>query len=352
MTGFSTYNGEGDKGREVKEPFAVFMPKLMNKQYFVGIDLGGTNIKFGIVSERGKVLQKAVLSAQANLGRKAILSNMNKAVEESLAFARRKKLKIGGIGVGSPGTVNLDTGKIEGSCPNLPQMVGVNLKKSLSKNFKFPIYVDNDANVMALAESKFGAAKGYKDALCLTLGTGIGGGIILDGKLFHGSNFAGAEFGHMTICYSGRKCNCGGIGCLEMYASAPAMVKDAKWLLRRNRESIIRKLIQEDASKLTTEVIFKAEKKGDVLASDVINQACAYLGAGIASAVNLLNPQVVVIGGGVSEGGQSFIHRIEKEVKRRAFPSATKNLKVVKAKLGNDAGFIGAAMLAESRGNS
>jgi glucokinase len=318
----------------------------MSQRYFIGVDLGGTNIKFGIVSERGKILRKGLLPAQADRGRKAILNNMNKAVRESLAFAREKKIKVKGIGVGSPGTVNLNSGKIEGSCPNLPQMVNVNLKRWLSRSFKFPIYVDNDANVMALAESKFGAAKGYKDALCLTLGTGIGGGIILDGKLFHGSNFAGAEFGHMTICYNGRKCNCGGIGCLEMYASAPAMVRDAKWRLRRSRESIIRKLIQEDQSKITTEVVFEAERRGDVLASEVVKQACAYLGAGIASAVNLLNPQVVVIGGGVSEGGQSFIRRIEKEVKKRAFPSATKNLKAVKAKLGNDAGFIGAAMLA------
>jgi glucokinase len=325
------------------------MPKPTNKPYFIGVDLGGTNIKFGIVSEQGKIVQKGMLPAQAGQGRKAILNNINKAVRESLTFAREKKIKIKGIGVGSPGTVNLNSGKIEGSCPNLPQMVNVNLKRWLSKSFKFPVYVDNDANLMALAESKFGAAKGYKDALCLTLGTGIGGGIILDGKLFHGSNFAGAEFGHMTICHNGRRCNCGGIGCLEMYASAPAMVKDAKRLLRRNRKSIIRKLIQADTSKLTTKVIFEAEKKGDVLASDVVNQACAYLGAGIASAVNLLNPQVVVIGGGVSEGGQSFIRRIEKEVKRRAFPSATKNLKVVRAKLGNDAGFIGAAMLASGR---
>ncbi len=319
----------------------------MNK-YFIGIDLGGTNIKFGIVSQKGKVLQKGMFSAQANLGRDAILNNINKAIEKSLAFAKTKKIKLKGIGVGSPGTVNLNSGKIEGSCPNLPQMLNVNLKGWLSKSFKFPIYVDNDANLMALAESKFGAAKGYKNALCLTLGTGIGGGIILDGKLFHGSSFAGAEFGHMTICHNGRRCNCGGIGCLEMYASAPAMVKDARWLLRRNRKSIIRKLIQEDVTKLTTEVIFKAERKGDALASDVINQACAYLGAGIASAVNLLNPQVVVIGGGVSEGGQSFIRRIEKEVKERAFPSATKHLKVVRAKLGNDAGFIGAAILCSS----
>lgn len=323
----------------------------MSKQYFIGVDLGGTNIKFGIVSAQGKVLHKGIISAQVNLGREAILNNIKKGIEKSLAFADKKRIKIKGIGVGSPGTVNLETGKIEGSCPNLPQMVNVNLKSWLSKSFEFPIYVDNDANVMALAEYKFGAAKGYKDALCLTLGTGIGGGIILDGKVFHGSNFAGAEFGHMSICYNGRQCNCGGIGCLEMYASAPAIVKDAKRLLHRNKNSIIHELVQGDLDRLTTEIIFEAERRGDVLASDVINQACVYLGAGIASAVNLLNPQMVVIGGGVSEGGESFIRRIEKEVKERAFPSATKNLKVVKAKLGNEAGFIGAAMLAESRSN-
>lgn len=321
------------------------IPKHMGKRYFIGVDLGGTNIKFGIVSEKGEIFQKGMLSAQANLGRDAILNNINKTVEQSLTFARGKKIKIKGIGVGSPGTVNLDSGIIKGSCPNIPQMVNVNLKKWLSNHFDHPIYVDNDANVMALAESKFGAAKGYKDALCLTIGTGIGGGIILDGKPFRGSHFAGAEFGHMTVCYNGRKCNCGGIGCLEMYASAPAIVKDAKWLLRKNRKSIIYRLIEGDSDKLTTEIIFEAERKGDVLASDVINQVCMYLGAGIASAVNLLNPQIVVIGGGVSEGGKSFIRRIEKEVKRRAFPSATKNLKVVKAKLGNDAGFIGAGIL-------
>lgn len=320
----------------------------MRKKYFIGVDLGGTNIKFGIVSDKGEIQQKGMLPAQANLGRDAILNNINKAIEQSLAFARKKKMKIKGIGVGSPGTVNLESGKIEGSCPNLPQMVNVNLKSWLSNHFKFPICVDNDANAMALAESKFGAAKEYKNAFCLTLGTGIGGGIILDGKLFHGSNFAGAEFGHMSICYDGRKCRCGGIGCLEMYASAPAIVKDAKRLLKRYRKSIIHKLIKGDLDRLTTEVIFQAESKEDTLASDVINQACAYLGAGIASAVNLLNPQVVVIGGGVSEGGQSFIRRIDKEVKKRAFPSATQNLKVVKAQLGNDAGFIGAAILCSS----
>ncbi len=320
----------------------------MIKDYYIGVDLGGTNIKFGIVSAKGEIIHKGLLPAQTHLGRDAILGNIIKAIEQTLALAKKNKINIGGIGVGSPGTVNLLTGKIEGSCPNLPQMLNVNLKKWLSVYFDSPIYADNDANVMALAEHKFGAAKGYRDVLCLTLGTGIGGGIILNGELFHGSDYAGAELGHMTICYEGRKCNCGGIGCLEMYASAPAIVKDTKELLLSNKKSIIHRLIKGDLNLLTTEIIFKAENKGDIFATEVINQACIYLGAGIASAVNLLNPQIVVVGGGVSQGGESFIRRIEKEVKRRAFPSATKNLKVVKAKLGNDAGFIGAAMLVKN----
>jgi glucokinase len=317
----------------------------MSKRYFIGVDLGATNIKYGVVSEEGEVRHKGMLSAQAELGRKTILSNINKAVEQAVAVSRKRRARIRGIGVGSPGTVNLNSGKIEGSCPNIPPMVGVNLKRWLSESFGLPVCVDNDANVMAWAEFKLGAAKGFRHALCLTIGTGIGGGIILDGKLFHGSKFAGAEFGHMTICYNGRKCNCGGTGCLETYASAPAMVKHAKRLLKRERKSVVDTLLQGDLSRLTTKVLFQAERKGDRLASQVINQTCAYLGAGIASAVNLLNPQVVVIGGGVSQGGRSFIRRIEREVKRRAFPSATKNLKVVKAELGNDAGFIGAAIL-------
>jgi glucokinase len=320
----------------------------MGKRHFIGVDLGGTNIKFGIVSDRGRVLYRGMLSAGAELGRGEILNNINRGIKQALAVAGKRRITIHGLGVGSPGTVNKKTGIIEGSCPNIPQMVGVNLKQWLSKSFALPIRVDNDANLMALAESRFGAAKGFSNALCLTIGTGIGGGIILDGKLFHGSDFAAAEFGHMTICHNGRKCNCGGIGCLEMYASASAMVKDAKMLLRRNKNSIIHKLVDRDLAKLTTKILFQAEKKGDSLATEVINQACAYLGAGIASAVNLFNPQVVVIGGGVSHGGASFIRRIEKEVKGRAFPSATRNLKIVRAKLGNDAGFIGAAILCAS----
>jgi glucokinase len=320
----------------------------MSKRYSIGVDLGGTNIKFGVVSDRGEVLHKGMLSAQVNLGREAILSNLRLAVKRSLVFAGRKRIRVNCIGVGSPGSVNLRTGRIEGSCPNLPQMLGVNLKKRLSDHFDYPIHVDNDANLMALAEFKFGAAKGFKDVLCLTLGTGIGGGIVLGGELFHGSSFAGAEFGHMTINHKGRKCNCGGIGCLEMYASAPAMVRDARRLLRNDRKSIIHKSVKGDSNELTAEIIFQAEKKGDALASRVIDQACSYLGAGIASAVNLINPQVVVIGGGVSQGGMAFIRRIEKEVRSRAFPSATKKLKVVKARLGNDAGFIGAATLCAS----
>jgi glucokinase len=317
----------------------------MSIRHYIGVDLGGTNIKFGIVSDKGAVSYKGMLPAQARLGREAVRGNMLRAVRQALSVAQANKTKIASIGAGSPGTVNQITGKIEGSSPNIPQMVNANLRQWLAKPFGLPVCVDNDANVMALAESRLGAAKGFSNALCITVGTGIGGGIILDGKLFHGSNFAGAEFGHMTICYNGRKCNCGGIGCLEMYASAPATVKDAQRLLKADKRSIIRSLVDGDLSRLTTEVLFQAERKGDALAAGIINQACAYLGAGIASAVNLLNPQVVVIGGGVSEGGASFIRRIEKEVKSRAFPSATKHLKVVRAKLGNDAGFIGAAIL-------
>ncbi len=320
----------------------------MSKRNFIGVDLGGTNIKFGVVSEKGEVLYKGMRSAGKKLGREGILQNLNKAIQRCLIFADKKGMKICGIGVGSPGTVNLETGKIEGSCPNIPQLVNVNLKGWLSRFFQFPINVDNDANAMAWAEFKFGAAKGYKDVLCLTIGTGIGGGIILDGKLFHGSNFAGAEFGHMTICYDGRRCNCGSIGCLESYASATAMVKDTKRLLKKDKKSIIHKLIEGDLERLTTRVIFQAEKREDAVASRVINQTCVYLGAGIASAVNLLNPQIIVIGGGVSLGGQSFIDRIESQVKRKAFPSAAKSLKITRAELGNHAGFIGAALLVEN----
>jgi glucokinase len=318
----------------------------MKEKYNIGVDVGGTNIKYGIVSSSGKILYKGITSSGSD--RKIILSNLRKAIYSSLVLAQKRKIKINQFGVGVPGTVDILKGRIVGIPPNLPFLADFALRKYLQKYFEYPVFIDNDANVMALAEYRFGSAKGYRNCICITLGTGIGSGIILEGKLFRGSSFVGPEFGHISICFHGVKCNCGNYGCLEMYASEPAMLKRTKELLRKNQSSILHKLIQGDLNKLKAKDLFKAENLKDRVAQRVIQETAYYLGAGLSSAVNLFNPEIIVIGGGVAlVSKRDFIKLIKAEVKSRAFPSATKSLRIVKAKLGNDAGFIGASVLGE-----
>lgn len=320
---------------------------MREKRYSIGVDLGGTNIKAGIVqTSSGKVITRSMLPTQTSLGKQVIISNIKKSINGLMEYAKKKGIKIDSIGVGCPGTVDVKIGKIMGMIPNLPQLKNVNIKRELKKEFNYPIYADNDANLMGLAEHKFGAAKGYKNCLFLTIGTGIGGGIILDGKIFRGSKYAGAEFGHTSIKYNGRKCRCGNIGCVEAYAAAPAIGERTKSFLRKGRKSVLFSWLKGDLKKLSNKLIFEAFKKGDNLATQVVEEISVYLGTAIASAVNLLNPEVIVIGGGVGQAGSKFINIVDSQVRKRINPSAA-NYKMKKATLGNEAGFIGAAILGD-----
>lgn len=320
----------------------------MTNKFNIGADIGGTNIKYGIVSSSGRILTCGMIPSGKASGKKGVLSNLRKGIDSLLVSAKQSKLKINSIGIGVPGTVDLSKGKLTGIPPNLPFLADFSLRKYLSRFYPYPVYVDNDANVMALAEYKFGAAKGYENSICITLGTGIGSGIIFDGRLFRGSSFVGPEFGHTSICYEGIRCHCGNYGCVEMYASEPAMLKRAKELLKTNRDSILYQLSQGDLNILKAKDLFFAEKSKDKVAQKVIEETAYYLGTALSSVINLFNPEIIVIGGGVAlSAGRNFFKMIEKEIKTRAFPSATKKLKIVKAKLGNDAGFIGASNLGE-----
>lgn len=319
---------------------------ISQKSHYIGIDLGASHLKFGIVDNRFKIIFKGSVPLGKKKSRKSILKLLDDSIRLLLAFAKVKHIEIKSIGMGIPGTIDFKKGIVKGTPPNLPEISNLNLRQTLRRHFRYPIFLDNDANLMALAESRMGAARGYRNALCLTIGTGIGGGIIIDGELFRGSNFAGAEFGHMIICYHGIKCNCKSSGCLEMYASATAMVKRAKGLLNQRRNSIIPQLVCGKLNRISTETIFRAHKMTDGLAQEVVAESASFLGIGITSAINLLNPEIVVIGGGVAQSGKKFIKLIAKETKKRGFRAITKDLLITPAKLGNDAGFIGAAILA------
>ena len=295
------------------------------------MDLGGTDLKYGLINSVGKILVSKKIRAKISEGQKALLEQLRTCVDELLALAAEKKWKVKQIGIGSPGAVNFQSGGIFVNCPNIPGWVGVNLKKSL-RGLGVPVLADNDANCVALAESLFGAAWGSASALCITVGTGIGGGVILDGKVYRGASFSAGEIGHTTLVFEGKPCACGNRGCLEKYASVSALMEAAA---EQGFDSV----------RALTEA---ANKREDAVALELISRQAACLGAGLASAVNLLNPDKVVLGGGFVDAYPPFLKMVEKEIRSRAFPAALLKLKVVKAKLGNGAGMVGAAFLGDT----
>jgi glucokinase len=303
---------------------------------FVGLDFGGTNLKYGVGDRNGNIIAKKIRPSQAQESADKIFENFFIAISE---LQQEVDDEINGIGIGTPGSIDFYRGQLIGKTPNIPHWTDAPIKKTLEQELNVPVWVDNDANVMALAEARVGVAKGYSYALCLTLGTGIGGGIILDNKVYRGSTFSAAEVGHITIQMDGKQCNCGNIGCLEVYASAPAMIDRYRHKLKRTG------LLYND-DQLTTEFIFQKAAVNEYFAIETINETCDYLGAGITSLVNVLNPQIIVIGGGVANAGEAFIKRIEDVIRQRGMKANSQHLKVVRAQLGNDAGVVGAIMLA------
>jgi len=210
-----------------------------------------------------------------------------------------------------------------------------------------PVFVDNDANAMALAESRFGAAVGSKSVVCATVGTGIGGGLIIDGKVWRGASGSAAELGHIPIDLNGPDCLCGGKGCVEAYCSSRAMVARAKKKLSGGLTPTFDEVLDNGLDSLNIKKLFLAARKQDEVAIEILEESARYLGIGLAGVVNLLNPETVVIGGGIADGGAGFVELVAAEIKNRAWSSATEELRIVKARLGNDAGFIGAGILGE-----
>jgi glucokinase len=306
---------------------------------FIGLDLGGTNLKYALGTKNGKIIKKQSRPSQADQSQNKIFENMFIAVEELKAEAEKRKDTILSIGVGSPGSINFETGQLNGKTPNLPSWANAPIKKTLEDRFDITTWADNDANIMALAEARIGAGKRFKNILCLTLGTGIGGGILINNQVLRGEHFSAAEVGHIIVEYNGKRCNCGNKGCLEAYTTAPAMV-------RRYKEKLQRLGLAYNMYDLNTEFIFQKATRNEGLAMETIVETCGYLGAGIASIANIIDPEVVIIGGGVSEAGDTFIKQIEESVKQYSIKSIMQNLKVVKAKMGNDAGIVGAILLA------
>lgn len=306
---------------------------MKDASYLIGVDLGGTAIKYGICDNEGIIEKEFLAESRADDSPEMILNKIKESISEALIDAYNNQQEISGIGLGTPGCVDIETGYLRGSTPNFKFWKDVAIKKPLESQFNIPVFVDNDANAMAYGEYLFGAGKNCENAICITLGTGIGGGIIINQQLFRGSNYAGAELGHMSICHNGKKCRCGGIGCWEQYASAPAMIGNYQ-------------LLNPDTGSITPREIFAQYQNSDPVATRVIDEEIKMVGAGLASLVNIFNPQRIIIGGGLSEAGQWFIDRIAAEVERRSMEQSLKSVEIVPAKLGNKAGWLGAAALA------
>ena len=312
-----------------------------------GIDIGGTNIKFGLVSPSGEVLYREQRPTMVEKGADPLMHLITNISETLLYHAAEEDLEVRWLGVGTPGAVDNRAGKVIGPCPNIAGWQGMEIGPILRDRINLPVYVDNDANVMALAEARFGAAIGYATVVCVTLGTGVGGGIIMDGKLWRGATGSAGEIGQMSINFNGPPCTGENKGCLEAYCCSRAILERARVQLKKKLTPVFKEVLNDNLETLSIKKLFLAARKNDELARAVIAETAEYLGIGLAGAVNLLNPEIVVIGGGIADGGTGFVEMVASEIKKRAFDSAVMNLRVTRATLGNEAGFIGAGILGD-----
>lgn len=310
---------------------------MTNKVLF-GIDIGGTAIKCGLFSQDGELLEKTELPTRTENSGEFILDDITAYVSETLKKRELSKEQVIGIGMGIPGSVT-DNGMVN-KCVNLGWGV-IDVPKEMSKRISIPARVGNDANMAALGEYWKGNAKGYSSVMMITVGTGVGGGLILNGRPVNGFNGAAAELGHMPlVAEETDKCNCGKTGCLEQAASATGIVRTAKRMLEQYKDdSELRSL-----SDITAKDVFDLAKKGDILAVRVAEYVSEYLGKGLACAAAVIDPECFLIGGGVSAAGDYFIDLISKYYKKHVF-HPSRDTKIVRAVLGNDAGMYGAAKL-------
>ena len=308
--------------------------------FCIGVDIGGMTIKAGLVDENGKIILKRTCRTRVEDGESAIEDDIAVLCEKVMIDASVEKSEIKGVGVGCPGTVNSATGMVM-YASNL-NLEHVKLADELRKRLGFEVVVNNDANCAALGETVFCEEKEIKDTLFITIGTGIGTGIIVNGKIFEGTNGEGAEGGHICIRMNGKKCSCGERGCFEAYASASALIEQTKEAMKKNPDSIMNALANEKGTVDAT-IAFEGYKKGDVASTKVVKRYVKYLATGTVSLVNIFRPYIVFIGGGVSNEGDYFIDMIRKEVKKHVFGGKRNMIpEVRRAKLGNEAGIVGA----------
>lgn len=310
--------------------------------YRIGVDIGGMSVKTGIVDDNGKIVAKTATKTEKDT--ELFLKNVKKDIDKLLSETQISISEIRGIGVGCPGSIDSEKGKVIYS--NNIGWEQFSIIDGLESLTGLKAKVSNDANVAALGEVIYGAAKDYKDAVMLTLGTGVGGGIIIDNKVYAGGHSQGAEPGHVTLFSGGEPCSCGRRGCAEMYASATALIKQTKKAMLENKDSKMWEYVGGDIEKVDGKTAFETSKKGDATAIKVVDTYVSYLTDTIINMLNIFRPDAVIIGGGISAQGDYLTDKVKArcEAEHYGYKMAPKSV-ILTAKLGNDAGIIGAAAL-------
>jgi glucokinase len=320
---------------------------LKHKEWYVGIDLGGTSIKLALISSDGEIGFKTEAPTNVTNGGDHILYQMNKMIDRGLENLQLKRSQVKGIGIGAPAFLDMETGFVH-EAVNLGWK-NFALKDKLQELAQLPVIVDNDANIAALGEMWKGAGEGAKDILCVTLGTGVGGGVIINGQIHHGAKGTSGEIGHVTVVFDrGFRCNCGKTGCLETVASATGIVRLTQEALRDGRSSLLQQIMEEKGKLEAKDIAISAEK-GDKLSLEILDRVGNYLGLALGNHAVVMNPEKIVIGGGVSRAGDVLFKPIRNYYQKYALAHLTGSIGIVPATLGNDAGVIGAAWLVQTK---
>ncbi|MFA5410902.1 MAG: ROK family protein [Candidatus Omnitrophota bacterium] len=305
----------------------------MSEKLIIAVDLGGTNLKIALLDAKYKIIDKQVLSTQRFVKKEKLIWAITEAVNEVIGNNGLDKRRVLGVGIGLPGPVDVKQGLVH-FFPNIPGWKNVKLKSILEKRLNLPVFLDNDANLMCLAEYKLGAARGSDNAVCLTLGTGVGGGIIINTNLYRARSFAAGEIGHIPINERGPRCNCGGRGCLEAYLGSRRIKAQARRIFKRN---------------ISLEELSGLAKKGNKSALRLWSGIGRRLGRALAGVVNFLSPDCIVIGGGVANAGKILFSEVKKTILKQAMPVQARHVKIFKAKLADAAGLVGAAILVKEK---
>ena len=321
--------------------------KIDNKEkdhYAIGIDLGGSKIGIAVVSKTGVVKKYIKVPTESQKGKEFVINKIKQSIYKIIQESDVRMENISGIGIGVPGQVNPDTGIVH-LAPNLPGWENISIRKILEKEFNLKIFVENDGNATAWGEKLFGVARGHNEVVCLTLGTGIGGGLILNGKIYHGKASYAGEIGHIVVNKDGPECNCGGYGCLETYSSATGIRNRIRNKFNRLKKLNSSHLYETDIDNTSLSEIFQKARAGDKMFSDIIQDAIEYLGVTIVSLINIFNPEMIVMVGGMTNEGENLLKPLKNIVFNRAIKSNLKELQITYGELGDYAGVMGSAAL-------